>query len=61
MRHPAEVSNPCGMPNPDILQLSIKIRAAHEIMTAGATQLALVVLQFVPAARTPAPMLARSI
>jgi membrane protein DedA with SNARE-associated domain len=36
----------------------IKIRAAHEIMAARTTQLAFLIDQFMPALRTPAPMLA---
>lgn len=37
---------------------SVKIRAAHEVVAARAAELALLVLQFMPAARTPAPVFA---
>ena len=39
----------------------IKIRAAHEIMAARTTQLALLVDQLMPALRTPPPMLAGNV
>ena len=37
---------------------SIKVRAAHEVMAAGAAELALLVVQLVSALRTPAPVFA---
>jgi hypothetical protein len=43
------------------LPRKIKIRAAHEVMAARATQLALLVDQFMPALRTPAPVLAGNV
>jgi hypothetical protein len=44
--------------NPYLSPREIEIRAAHEIMAARTTQLALLIDQLMPALRTPAPMLA---
>jgi membrane protein DedA with SNARE-associated domain len=43
------------------LTRKIKIRAAHEVMAARTTELALLVDQFVPALRTISPMFAGNV
>ncbi len=40
---------------------SIEVRTTHEIMTARTPELALLVMQFMTAARTPTPMFASDI
>lgn len=45
-------------PKPNRAGCSIEIRTAHEVMTAGAAQFALFVVQFVTAPWTPAPVFA---
>ena len=44
-----------------LLTREIEIRAAHEVMAARTTQLALLVDQLMPALRTPAPVLAGNV
>jgi hypothetical protein len=49
-----------GQPRPNLTR-EIEIRAAHEVMAARATQLALLVDQLMTALRTPVPMFAGNV
>jgi hypothetical protein len=63
MTRAAKVDQQAGRPElgaaeqPD--RVSVEVRATHEVVAARAAELALLVVQFVAATRTPAPVFAR--